>query len=502
MGAAVDILYPTITSIPWSGTSLSEVIEAIAPTSPYALWESSRIPKSGNDLARDEHRYAFIALDCSDTSVYQGEELTQLRNNQEVSHRRSTDPLESARVMLESTRHYATPSQCAAEFGLELPSFIGGAIAALSYDAGTKFEQIAGATQHPRQPASILHYIHSLIVLDRTQELLLHIQWPSDKESFFELQSLRTAASQFAQTTRSESRVDTSSFSPSLLDDVEILRSKDEFVQMVSRAQDYIAAGDIVQVVLANRLKLSQRIDTLELYHALRTNNPSPYHFLFPWQGGHIVGASPESMLRCLKTDKGAQQVVSMRLVAGTYPRNSKNEELEAIAARFWEDEKERAEHVMLVDHVRNDIGRSAEIGSVKVKELLSVEPYRDVYHLVSEVEGILLDEYCSLDALCAAFPIATLTGTPKIRAMEIIAELEEAHRGFFGGALLVLGFDGFLDAAVAIRTAVLEREASFISVGAGIVYDSVAEREYEECLWKARSLLQAISSLEQRLAA
>lgn len=502
MTALLNTIYPKIASIPWRGTSLPGIVDALALKEPYALWESSRIPCSSMKEAKDTHRFGFIALGCQRSSIYQHNIIIEHHRGLEVQRRPGKDPLEPAAEFLEHSKHYASPEQCAEHFGLELPAFIGGLIAALSYDAGSEFENIRGTAQHPEQAPSIYHFVDSLLILDKKKQRLLHVLWPNEDAESFALESLVEHEHHSLHLEQAAPISKQGGFSAALLENVEILRSKQKFVEMVRVAQEYIAAGDIFQVVLANRLRLNQALDPLALYQELRRENPSPYHFLFPWQNGHLVGASPESMLRCLSRDSSGERIVSMRLVAGTYPRDCQEEDLEQIAAKFWEDEKERAEHVMLVDHVRNDIGRSAKIGSVNVTELLSVEPYRDVYHLVSEVQGSLSDNLNSLDALRSAFPIATLTGTPKIRAMEIIAEVEEAHRGFFGGTLLVLGFDGFLDAGVTIRSAVLEADATHISVGAGIVFDSIAEREYEECLWKARSVLQAVHSLQQRLAA
>ena len=260
--------------------------------------------------------------------------------------------------------------------------------------------------------------------------------------------------------------------------------SKEQFMGMVRKAKAYIKAGDVFQVVLSNCFEVEASPNPLEVYQRLKALNPSPYHFLIRFGEHTLVGASPEVMLRSKKIKDKTK--VLMRPVAGTYPKNSPAESLPR-------DPKEQAEHIMLVDHARNDIGRVAEIASVEVSDLLNVETYRDVYHLVSQVSGILKPEENIFSALESCFPIATLTGTPKIRAMEIIAELEGPTRGPFGGAAMMIDEHGMLDSGVIIRSAIIGKETTRIQAGAGIVYDSSPEREYEECLWKAKAVIDAL---------
>ena len=275
---------------------------------------------------------------------------------------------------------------------------------------------------------------------------------------------------------------------------------EDEFIAIVEKAKDYIRAGDIFQVVLANRFTVHATADPYAVYDALLEGNPSPYHFMFDFPCGSYVGASPEAMLRGRPAPALAERdhtacptSVAMRLVAGTYPSGpSPISSLEYVSG-LATDDKERAEHLMLVDHARNDIGRVAEVGSVAVNDLFQVESYTDVHHLVSQVSGTLRSGESVLSALRSCFPIATLTGTPKIRAMEIIQELESPSRGIFGGAAIFVGDGGLIDSTVAIRAATCLPQRTIIDAGAGIVYDSYPPREYQECRLKARAVMRAL---------
>lgn len=267
--------------------------------------------------------------------------------------------------------------------------------------------------------------------------------------------------------------------------------TEEEFVRLVEQAKDYIRAGDIYQVVLSNRLTVLNSVDPYAVYDTLLERNPSPYHFLCEFPGGTYVGASPEVMLRGMESEAGT--TVRMRLVAGTYPTGVSPLSSRTLAEDLADDDKERAEHLMLVDHARNDIGRVSAGGSVTVHDLFNVETYADLHHLVSQVSGTLAPGESVLSALRSCFPIATLTGTPKIRAMQIIQELEAHPRGIFGGALALVGDDGSIDSTVAIRAATCLTERTIVDAGAGIVFDSSPPREHQECRLKARAVLRAL---------
>jgi len=259
-----------------------------------------------------------------------------------------------------------------------------------------------------------------------------------------------------------------------------------KFIGAVKRAKEYIAAGDIFQVVLSQRLEFEPGADAFAVYRALRTVNPSPYMYFLRMGNMTVLGSSPEMLVRA----NGGK--LEYRPIAGTLPRGATDEEDQQLEQRLRTDEKERAEHVMLVDLGRNDIGRVSEYGSVKVKDLMYVERYSHVMHLVSAIEGKLRPELDALDAFAACFPAGTLTGAPKVRAMQIIEELEPTRRGFYGGSVLYADFAGNLDSCIAIRSMFLKDGRAYVQAGAGIVADSQPEREYEECMNKARAVVKA----------
>jgi len=258
------------------------------------------------------------------------------------------------------------------------------------------------------------------------------------------------------------------------------------FIEVVERAKRYIVDGDIMQVVLSQRTRQPFPAPPLSLYRALRATNPSPYMFLFDFDDFHIVGASPEILVR-LEGD-----TVTVRPIAGTRPRGADRARDEALATELLADPKERAEHVMLVDLGRNDVGRVAATGSVHVTEQMAIERYSHVMHIVSNVEGRLREGEDAFSVLRACFPAGTLSGAPKVRAMEIIDELEPTRRGIYGGAVGYLGFHGDMDVAIAIRTAVLRDGQLYVQAGAGIVADSDPPSEWRETQNKARAVLRA----------
>jgi anthranilate synthase component 1 len=261
------------------------------------------------------------------------------------------------------------------------------------------------------------------------------------------------------------------------------------YCQAVERAQEHIRAGDIYQVILSQRFRTPvPGLDPLAIYRALRVVNPSPYMFFLDAGGGAtLVGSSPERLVRL---EDGR---IEMRPLAGTRPRGRDRDEDEAHARALLADPKERAEHVMLVDLTRNDVGRVARYGSVRVSELLTIERYSHVMHLVSHVEGALAPGRTPWEVLQAVFPHGTVSGAPKVRAMEIIDALEPVARGPYAGCVGYFGLDGSLNTAITIRTVLVRDGTAYVQAGAGVVYDSVPEREHEECVAKARALMAAI---------
>ena len=271
---------------------------------------------------------------------------------------------------------------------------------------------------------------------------------------------------------------------------------KEAYIAAVLRAKEYIAAGDMMQVQVGQRLRKRYTESPLSLYRALRSLNPSPYMYFYDMGDFQIVGASPEILVRHEHAAEGHK--VTIRPLAGTRPRGATPELDKALEAELKSDPKERAEHVMLIDLARNDIGRIAKTGSVKVTEAFTVERYSHVMHIVSNVEGLLKDGMTNLDVLRATFPAGTLTGAPKIRAMEIIDELEPVKRGIYGGACGYLSFAGDMDVAIAIRTGIVKDQVLYVQAAAGVVADSIPEMEWRETEAKARALIRAAELVEE----
>ena len=277
--------------------------------------------------------------------------------------------------------------------------------------------------------------------------------------------------------------------------------AKDDYLAAVVRAKELIAAGDFMQVQVGQRIHKKFTASPLSLYRALRSLNPSPYMYYYNLGDAHVVGASPEILVRQEATPEG--QKITIRPLAGTRPRGATPEADKAAEVELINDPKERAEHVMLIDLARNDIGRIAKIGSVKVTEAFVVERYSHVMHIVSNVEGLLSDApngqpRSSMDVLRATFPAGTLTGAPKVHAMELIDQLEPTKRGLYGGACGYLSFAGDMDVAIAIRTGIIKNDTLYVQAAAGVVADSVPELEWKETEHKARALLRASELVEE----
>jgi anthranilate synthase component 1 len=260
-----------------------------------------------------------------------------------------------------------------------------------------------------------------------------------------------------------------------------------QYKSVIDKAKEYIVAGDIIQVVLSQRFQTDCRYNPVDLYRALRFVNPSPYLFFLKLDDLTLIGSSPEVMVR------KEEDTVELRPIAGTRRRGKTEQEDRALSDELLSDEKERAEHVMLVDLGRNDLGRVAETGSVQVNQYMVVEKYSHVMHLVSNVRAQLAKGKDAFDVLAATFPAGTLTGAPKVRAMEIISELEKVKRGPYGGAVGYFSFSGNMDLCITIRTMVLKNGKIYVQAGAGIVYDSIPESEHQESLNKARGMQQAV---------
>jgi anthranilate synthase component 1 len=379
-----------------------------------------------------------------------------------------------------------------------LPPFSAGAVGYVAYEAVRQLERLP-----PRVPPDVelddaaFMYFSTLVALDHVQHRLFLIANVLTEE---ESGSLRTkyaaAVAELERLHRALARPLVLRAGPRPKGPLRLRfnMTREHYEGMVERAKEYIRAGDIFQVVLSQRLEVPVRVPAFQLYRALRVVNPSPYMYFLRMGDATILGSSPEMLV------KVSDREVEYRPIAGTRPRGNTEEEDRRLEEQLKSDEKERAEHIMLVDLGRNDIGRVCDFSTVRPKELMFVERYSHVMHLVSQLEGGLRPEADSYAALAACFPAGTLSGAPKVRAMEIIDELEPTRRGLYGGAVLYLDFSGNLNSCIVIRTVVIKNQRAYLQAGAGIVADSVPAFEYDESMNKAKAMLKAFEMAEKGL--
>ncbi|WP_374426414.1 anthranilate synthase component I [Ideonella dechloratans] len=377
-----------------------------------------------------------------------------------------------------------------------LPRFCGGLAGYFGYDTVRFIEKKLAHTTKPGgigTPDLLLLQTEELAVIDNLSGRLYLIVWadPSRPEAFF---NAKRRLADLTDKLRYSVTAPAVKRGPSYA--VEREFAKADFEAAVQKAKDYIAAGDCMQIVIGQRLQKRYTESPLSLYRALRSLNPSPYMYFYDMGDFQIVGSSPEILVRHEHTPEGEKVII--RPIAGTRPRGATPEADKALEAELLADPKERAEHVMLIDLARNDVGRIAKTGSVQVTEAFAIERYSHVMHIVSNVEGLLKDGMSNLDVLRASFPAGTLSGAPKIRAMEIIDELEPVQRGIYGGACGYLSFAGDMDVAIVIRTGIVKNQTLYVQAAAGVVADSVPEMEWRETEVKARALIRAAELVEE----
>ena len=376
-----------------------------------------------------------------------------------------------------------------------LPRFSGGAVGYISYEAVRRFEELPAPEADPLgMPEAMFMCYDTLVVFDHvthTIKVVSHVRPGGDATAAY-AEATERIEDIIARLRRPLDPQPVTTGAKRAAPEMTSNFTQPEFEAAVSRIKEYIGAGDAIQVVLSQRMARPTDAAPFDIYRALRSVNPSPYMFYLDFEDFQIIGASPEMLVR---VEEGA---VMTRPLAGTRPRGQTPEEDVALAEELKADEKECAEHIMLVDLGRNDIGRVAAPGSVKVSELMDIERYSHVMHLVTHVQGELRADLNAYDALEACFPAGTVSGAPKIRAMQIIADLEPAQRGAYAGAAGYFSFSGNMDMAISIRTMVLKDKVAYVQAGCGVVYDSVPEREYQETLNKARALLAATEQAEK----
>jgi len=432
-------------------------------------------------------RYSFIGLPAETRFEVRGHTCAEYRRGTLVSQTEHDNPLDFVSACHARIKAASRP---------ELPRFLGGLVGCFGYDTVRYVEKKLAATHKAdtlHTPDILLLLSEQLVVLDNLSGKLYLVVYADPRQAGAysrAQQRLQELLWMLRQPVVVPPEAPTTPAQP------QSEFSEDAFIEAVERAKRYIFDGDIMQVVLSQRMSLPYQASPLSLYRALRALNPSPYMFYFDMGGFHVVGASPEILVRL---ESG---VVTLRPIAGTRPRGASREQDAALERELLADPKERAEHVMLMDLGRNDVGRVAQVGSVRVTENMTIERYSHVMHIVSNVDGKLRPGLDAMAVLKATFPAGTVSGAPKVRAMEIIDELEPAKRGIYAGAVGYLGFNGDMDLAIAIRTAVVKDGTLYVQAGAGIVADSVPKNEWVETQNKARALLRAAEMAQAGLNA
>jgi anthranilate synthase component I len=432
-------------------------------------------------------RYTFFGADPFQIVSCHGDRITLTRGKRQ-SHE-SGNVFEYLRGMGRRYRSVRVPG---------LPPLTAGAVGYLSYEAVRALEHLPPRVEPDvALDDAVFMYFSNLVAFDHVQHRLFLISNVLTEEG---AESLR---SKYDNAVRELEKLERQLQRPLSLGRIRrpagALRvrsnmTRQQYESMVERSKEYIRAGDVFQVVMSQRLEVPVRVPPFEVYRALRVVNPSPYMYFLRLGDSTVLGSSPEMLVKVTGRD------VEYRPIAGTRPRGKTEEEDKRLEAELKSDEKERAEHIMLVDLGRNDIGRVCEYSSVRPKEVMFVERYSHVMHLVSLITGRLREDQDTYAALAACFPAGTLTGAPKVRAMEIIDELEPTRRGLYGGSVLYLDFSGNLTSCIVIRTVLVKDRKAYLQAGAGIVADSVPAREYEESMNKARAVLRAFEMAEKGL--
>ncbi len=435
-------------------------------------------------------RYSFLGSDPSILLRGKGNlvRIDDLRTG-ETTEQETEDPLRTLEELM--TRYQPVEVE-------GLPQFHGGAVGYLNYDMVRFVEELPDTTVDDRElPDCFFMVTDTLLVFDHVNHQIkvvanAHIDGDVDQAYEGALDRIDELIAKLKQpllmnyTNKPVANPSDASVTSNF--------TREDYQEVVLRAKEYIAAGDIIQVVPSQRFSVPISVDTFDVYRALRTVNPSPYMYYLRFDELQIAGASPEMMVR---VEDG---IAEMRPIAGTRPRGTTPAEDEALGAELLADPKERAEHVMLVDLGRNDLGRVCEYHTVRVSEMMEVERYSHVMHIVSHVIGELREGQTPYDVIRACLPAGTLSGAPKIRAMEIIDELEPTRRGPYGGAVGYFSFSGSADTAITIRTLVVKDGVAYVQAGGGVVADSIPETEYEETVNKARAVLRAIELAEAGL--
>jgi len=430
-------------------------------------------------------RYSIIGLPAKIRIEARGFDVNVLENDAIIETHEKVNPLDFVKSF---QARFKTPPYAG------LPRFTGGLAGYFGYETIRYIEKRLANTVKPDAigtPDILLMVSEEIAVVDNLSGKLYFIVYadPADSNAY---EKARSRLSALIQMLRKTADIPAATPSPKTLATSEF--GEENFKAAVKKAQEYILEGDIMQVVLSQRMSQEFTASPLSLYRALRSLNPSPYMFYYDMGDHHVVGASPEILVRL------DNNLVTSRPIAGTRPRGATREQDLALSVELLADPKERAEHVQLMDLGRNDVGRVATTGSVRVTENMMIERYSHVMHIVSNVEGQLKPGMDAIDVIKATFPAGTVSGAPKVRAMEIIDELEPSKRGIYAGAVGYLGFNGDMDVAIGIRTGVIKNNRLYVQAGAGIVADSVPQSEWIETQNKARAVLRAAELVQAGL--
>ncbi len=452
--------------------------EKIADGAPRFLFESA-------ETTGFSGRYSFMGAHPKAVITARGREVeVKHRDGKVESFQTKSDPLRDLEDFMAKFRPVPQP---------RLPVFCGGAVGVLTYDMVRFFELSVPAAPKDELglPEMVFLIADSLVVFDhryRLMQVVVNVcltDFPDARAAYDDAQQKITA---MIERLSRPLHVKPMAAVPAATPDTAVSNTtREEYLGMVEKAKEYIRAGDIFQVVPSQRFEVPYAGRPIELFRALRHVNPSPYMFCMEFGDFSLVGSSPEVHVRCMNGR------VDIRPIAGTRWRGKTEAEDNALAAELLADEKERAEHIMLVDLARNDVGRISTYGSVVVSDLMTIERYSHVMHIVSNVHGTLAPDKTAYDVMRATFPAGTVSGSPKVRAMQVINEMEKSKRCAYAGAVGYFGFDGNHDSCIALRTVVLRHGKAYVQAGAGIVADSVPESEYTETVNKAAAALRAV---------
>ncbi len=435
-------------------------------------------------------RYSFIGLPAK-TWVQAYEDRIEVIREGQVIETTQQNPFEFLRAFQQRYKAAIRPG---------LPRFCGGLAGYFGYDLVRFIEPRLGKCTKPDlvgAPDMLMLVVDELAIVDNLSGRL-YLMVYADAQVSDSFQNAQQRLRQLQE--RLKQSIELPMPAAQTAHAVQRDFAKTDYLAAAVKAREYIAAGDLMQVQIGQCLQKPFSADPLALYRSLRTVNPSPYMYYYDFGDFHVVGASPEILVRDEPTETGEDKRVTIRPIAGTRKRGLTPNEDRELEAQLLADEKERAEHLMLIDLARNDVGKIAQIGSVQVTATMAVEKYSHVQHLVSNVEGLLKPDLDSIDVLKATFPAGTLTGAPKVRAMELIDELEITKRGIYGGAVGYLSYSGAMDVAIAIRTGIIKNNMLYVQAAAGIVYDSSPESEWQETEIKARAVIRAAELVEAGL--